>query len=502
MKNKYIAGVLAVVTLLSTSCHKFLDQQPRSTASDQTTWQSDGDANASVAACYALIRAAFNASTTYYAYGDLPSDEIGSIVGNDFNFTDVMNMNWGISIPGANTGDVRLKLRLYTNFYTAIAQSNRCIHFINDMPLSDFTGDDTTAQRARKNHYLGEAYFTRAFNYFYISRVWGDVPLITDYIADASTAPQLPRSPQQTVLNQCIADLNIAKQYLDWQDPTSTDRVVRADKGAVFALLAHIYAWRGDYDNCNMACDSVINSQIYGLVDGADYPTIYKGQSTESIFEISQNLQSESIAVWNSVSGVTLAPPYIVSTNQPAWQISTGVFQTLFSDTNDLRLQKVFTTLSTGSVNAIECIKYASIYNVNGNTAFQVAENNIIVFRLADIELLKAEALAAKPAPDYAGSLDLVNAIRTRAGLSTPLTGIVGNALLDTVTAERGRELFFEGQRYYDLVRQTRNTGTNQFPNISSTEFAAGKYYWPVDPTLFLTNAKLTQTPFWQGKVR
>lgn len=503
MKKTYIILGLAVFIAMGPSCKKFLDQQPTSEASDQTTWKSDGDANVSVAACYSLIRSALNATITHYAYGDLPTDEFNDVVGGDISFRDVLNINWGIGIPSANTYDPRLKLRLYTNFYTAIAQSNRCLYFIGNMPLSAFTGSDTATQSARRNHYLGEAYFTRAFNYFYISRVWGDVPLVTSYMTDVSGAPQLARTPQATVLAQAIADLGMAAKYLDWKDESSTDRVVRADKGAVNALLAHIYAWKGDYDNCNTACDAVINAQSgglpsYSLVDGTNYLSIYQGQSDEGIFEISQNSVSESSIIGTSIAGVTLTQPYITGVTIPAWQLNTSTIGALYHDASDLRYQQAFINAPSGGE---ECIKYANIQNVNNNAAYQVSLNNIIVFRLADIELLKAEALAAKSSPDYAGSLAIVNTIRTRAGLTTPLSGITGPALLDTVTAERGRELFLEGHRFYDLVRQTRNTGTVKFPYISGGEFNAGKYYWPVDPTLFFINANLTQTPFWIGKV-
>jgi hypothetical protein len=501
MQTRYIIIWLTGVIALFTSCHKFLDQQPNSEATDQTTWKSDGDANASTAACYSLIRSAFNTAITYYSYGDLASDEFSDVIGGDGSFKDIQDMNWGIGIPAANNYDPRLKLRLFTNFYTGIAQSNRCLHFINNMSVSLFNGNNTAEQQARRNHFLGEAYFTRAFNYFYIARVWGDAPLVTTYYEDNTTAPKLPRSPQSQVLNQCIDDLNQAKQYLDWRDNSSQDQVVRADKGAVFALMAHIYAWKGNYDSCNMACDSVIGSGSYSLVDGANYMNIYKGQSQESIFELSQNSQSESMRATDawSLTGVTLTPPYVNNNlSAPWWQISTGLFNYLYGDANDVRYQKAFVTLSNG---AVECIKYTNILNINSNTAYQVAMNNILVFRLADIELLKAEALAAKTAPDEGGALALVNDIRQRAGLTTPLTGLTGNDLLYAIADERGRELFLEGHRYYDLVRVERLTGDQQFPYMSTGEFQAGKYYWPIDPSLFLINSKLTQTEFWKGKV-
>lgn len=505
MKTKYFLLCVMGLIFLNISCKKFLDQKPRSEATDQTTWKSDGDANASVAACYSLIRSAFNASITYYAYGDLIADEFSDVVGGDPAYRDIMQMNWGVNIAFTNTYDPRIKQRVYTNFYTAISQSNRCLHFIQDMPASAFDGSSPEEQQARKNHYLGEAYFTRAFNYFYIARVWGDVPLVTVYSADAANEKQLPRTPQKEVLTQVVSDLKMARQYLDWKDDGSVEKVVRADKGSVFALMAHVYAWKGEYDSCNAVSDSVINSGSYSLVDGNEYMNIYKGQSSEGIFEIAQSSASESMNARDvgTITGVTLTAPYLSGgPTIPAWQINTNLTNYLYSDTNDLRFKKAFVVLSNGSNNPVECIKYSNIQPVNNNPAYLIASNNIIVFRLAGIMLLKAEALAAKPAPDDAGALLLVNAVRYRAGISQPLTGLTGNDLLYAIADERGRELFLEGHRFFDLIRLEKLTGEQQVPNMTHGEFTAGKYFWPVDPTLFITNSNLTQTPFWASRMR
>lgn len=505
MKTKYFLLFLIGIMFLNISCKKFLDQNPKSEATDQTTWKSDADANASVAACYSLTRSAFNASITYYAYGDLIADEFSDVVGGDGAYRDIMQMNWGVSIAFTNTYDPRIKLRVYTDFYTAISQSNRCMHFIQDMPVSAFDGSSPEEQQARKNHYLGEAYFMRAFNYFYIARVWGDVPLVTEFSQDAANEKQLARKPQAEVLAQVEADLLMAKQYLDWKDDGSAEKVVRADKGAVFALMAHVYAWQAKYDSCNAACDSVINSGSYSLVAGDSYMDIYKGQSSEGIFEIAQNATSESMNARDAgtIVGVTLTAPYIsAGPTVPAWQINTNLTNYLYSDTNDLRFKKAFVVLSINGNNPVECIKYSNIQPVNNNPAYLIASNNIIVFRLAGIMLLKAEALAAKSTPDDAGALLLVNAVRTRAGITQPLAGLSGNDLLYAIADEDGRELFLEGHRFFDLIRIERLTGEQQEPNMTHGEFTGGKYYWPVDPTLFITNSNLTQTPFWASRMR
>ena len=495
-RNKII--YISAIVLLFTSCKKFLDQSPVSTPTDETTWKTEGDANAGVAASYSLIRSAYNATIAYYSYGDLISGEF--ITAEDASYSNALNIRWGTAVQASFNYDPLLKLRIYTPFYTAVAQSNRSLSYISAMPESAFTGDDITAKTARKNRYLGEAYFTRALAYFTMCRVWGDVPLVLEN-TDATVSKQYARSPQDSVLKQAIADLTKATQYLNWKDNASADRIVRADRGAAYALLAHIYAWQGDYDNCNLACDAVINSGSYSLMSAANFMDIYKGQSQESIFEIAQNTVGESSDANSSYTfaGATLTAPYIKRT-VPAWVIDNSKVDALYTDPDDVRLKKGFIQISSGTTSFYECIKYVNIQSVNNNANFQVALNNIVIFRLADIELLKAEALCAKSAPDYGTALSIVNQIRAVRDAEA-ITGVSGTDVLQTVTDERGRELFLEGHRFYDLVRLERINHLQQFDNISTGEFTAGKYYWPLDPTLFINNPNLRQTAFWTGKV-
>lgn len=504
MKLKYINinnALLIIALLYCSSCRKFLDQEPISTISDATSWKTDDDANSQVAGCYSLIRSAFNAACSYYTYGDLPTDYWSDVADPDYKY--LYQVNWSISVSAANTYDPKLKLRVWTPFYASIQQSNRCIYFLNQMPDAAFAGSSASERQAKRNKYLAEAKFCRAFNYFYMARVWGDVPLDTSYQADISGITSDPRVAQERVLQSAISDLSYARQWLSYKDKSSSDRVVRADKGAVFALLAHLYAWKGAYDSCRMACDSVIQQGGYALVDGSSYSDIYKGQSEEGIFEISQNKSTEAmnaLSYSSSIAFYTLATPY-TSLSTPNWQMNSNVLNKLYNDTTDLRYVNEFTYVNSGSTKFYFCKKYSNISTLSANNViYYLLLNNINVFRLADIYLLRAEANAASVAADYSAVVSDINMVRTRAGIANlQVADISGRtALIDSVTAERGRELFLEGSRYYDLVRNARLTGTSQLPYITSEDFAKGKYYWPIDPSLMTLNAALRQTTYWQ----
>jgi hypothetical protein len=122
---------------------------------------------------------------------------------------------------------------------------------------------------------------------------------------------------------------------------------------------------------------------------------------------------------------------------------------------------------------------------------------------LADIALLKAEAMAATN--DFSGARTIINQIRTMNNVS-PYTG-ADNTLFAAVIDERSRELFLEGHHFYDLVRLGRKTGELRFNGSSgaarmdNSQFQQGKYYWPVDPITIISNPLVTQTPYWADKM-
>lgn len=483
----YIAGLLIMVSIAS--CKKFLDEKPISVSTDETFWKNETDANSGVAAGYALLRKALTAAdgTAFYAYGDLPTDEYTT---GEYRFGDVSNINWSLSVPAAETWDRMMVLRRYDAFYSAIDQANRCIQKVPSISDSEF------GSLATKNHLIGEAYFLRAFNYFYMARIWGDIPLVTSS-GNIIEATDLARTPQAQVLDQCIKDVNSAIALLGWNNPSANDRAVRANKGAAYALLAHIYAWKGDYTNCNIAATAVLSQNYYQFVDRKNFLNIFKGKSTEGIFEISQSAANEGNQV--GIAYFTLKDPYLTTrtTNAIFTLNPTTLTQLYANNTADLRYNNSFALLSTTDP---ICIKYANItYNTGQNTVSAVAHNNIIIFRLADIQLLKAEALAALS--QYGPAKTLLNEVREKAGLDV-YTGTDAD-LFEGIIDERGRELFLEGHRYFDLVRLANKTGSAKFggSKMDDADFRAGKHYWPLDPALMNINKKLTQTPFWSSKM-
>jgi hypothetical protein len=498
MKKIIIPAILFAMVTMG-SCKKFLDKLPESNATDGDAWTDENAANINVAGCYALTRAALNDAMAFYSYGDFATDEFSSATaGGDGRYRDISSMSWNISVPATNTWDPMWKLRRYDNFYKAIDQVNRCLYYIPTIPLTQFSS------AATKDAFLGEAYFLRAFVYFYMARIWGDVPLVLERTTDAANAPAYARTKQADVLAQCLKDLQLAQKALTWKN-TGSDRAVRASKGAVFALKAHLYAWMGNYQSSLANADSVLNSGYYDYVSrqSSEYLSIYKGQSPEGIFEIAQSAANEGAGNNQGISFYTLKSPYLATQTGNSWMtLQPDLFTTgLFSDVSDARLKTAFAyTSSTDPV----CIKYSNITYKGTDQTNPLALNNIIVFRLSDIALLRAEALAATNKPGDARTQ--LDDIRQRADL--PASGATNGDLFKAIIEERGRELFLEGHRYFDLVRLARYNGTVNFGRLSSGaerltpgDFTAGKTYWPLDPSLILTNRLLVQTDYWKSRL-
>ena len=504
--NKYIILVLLIASAsMLLSCKKFLDKRPIDAATDGNFWNNESEANTAIAGAYALLRASLcEKGMAHHYYGDYATDEFLNNRPQE-DYASLGNIQWTTFIGSTETFRALIRMRSWDNFYRGIDQANRCLKYIPGIPLDKFTSAN---KAAAKDALIAEAYFLRAFTYFYIARIWGDVPLVLETTENAAQAPNPPRAPQSEVLDQCIADIQSALPKMIWA-PAVPNRAIRVSKGTAYALLAHIYAWKEDYAKVIPAADSVILRGGYVAVSKnstANINSVYKGNTSEGIFEIAKNSNVEGTngaadIVNGTLAAKTLKTPYLLTVTGNSLMPLDGVTLTnLFPDSNDYRRRYGFAFWGTTDPINIKNSGAAIIVYTGANNTSPLILNNIIIFRLADIQLLKAEAAAATS--DFTTARNILATIRTQAN-AQPSTATDAQ-LFEAIIDERARELFMEGHRFYDLVRLGRKTGILKFngssPVIRMTdaEFAAGKYYWPVDPLIITLNPNLIQTPFWR----
>ncbi|PUZ24623.1 Starch-binding associating with outer membrane [Chitinophaga costaii] len=481
------AALIVAAVTGATSCKKILDQEPYNSTYTGAYFKTELDAKTANAGAYALLRKALLNDMSWHTYGDIPSGELvcdndawhSAITSGQFTGLNVQSHNWN-----------------WQQYYQILQQINLIITKVPDIDEGLFNSES-------KNHIIGEGYFLRAYVYFYMSRIWGDVPLKLEPDLDVTTVKNIPRSPADSVLDQCLADVAKAESLLDWGYTDESQRAVRANKGSAYALEAHIRAWRHDYAGSEKAADQVITQGGYSLLDSMNYKKVFIGKSMEGIFEINiSDAQSEGIAIYDydgnlNQAGYTMKDPYITNKDGLQWWTNTDYINTLWdnSDTlNDVRYRDFFHFPKLENNGQI--IKYSNIAYVSSSN--MILSNNLPIFRLADIMLLRAEALVALGRKSEA--LPLLNAVRERAGLDDKL---ISDDLETIVLEERLRELYFEGQSYYDLVRTKKITVYNQhFPSEQfSNGDPSGGWLWPVDPNMFKDDPTLVQTPYWRGKL-
>ncbi|MGZ3871512.1 MAG: RagB/SusD family nutrient uptake outer membrane protein [Mucilaginibacter sp.] len=489
---KYTAGLLMITSIIGvTSCKKVLDLDPHNSTFTNAYFTNGTDANTAIAGAYALLRSALLNNTSFHVYGDATAKEFAINSGAD-------DANYNISngeFTGLNVGSGYWN---WQNYYQLMQQINLIINKVPDIPINKFTNQDDKAR------IIGEAYFLRAFTYFYMSRVWGDVPLKLEPDLDISQAKNIARTPAADVLKQCLADLKVAEANLTFGYTNENERAVRANKGSALALEAHIEAWTHDYAACEKSAAQVISDGGYSLVtDTSQFSKIFIGKSIEGIFEININYgQNEGLAVNYYGYTPTLGYPFVYSKGAPEWPLNTEYVNKIYTDTLDMRYAKYF--FQAQSSNNGQTIKYDNIIYADGSAKNDPRlSNNLIIFRLADIILLRAEALNHLHRDGEA--LVLLNQVRHRAQIAD-YTG-TGDDLTRTILEERLRELFYEGQAFYDLVRTKHIDDANSSfisdynSSFNDTRINAGGNYWPIDPGMFKDDFVLKQTPYWQGKL-
>lgn len=422
-------AILLFGTIANSGCNKLVDVQPPATSiNGSNVFESDATATAVLTSIYAKMSQPSISSlgpTSLSLFAGLSADEL-SLYSAATNQTQLsFYRNTLTTMPA-------LAIDYWNIFYPIVYVTNSAIEGLNN---SHFLTPSV------KKQLLGEARFMRAFCYFYLVNLYGDVPLAVT--SDYKINSQLGRTSTNEIWKQIIADLQeaetlLSEKYLNDDIVTQSSDRVRPTKWAAAALLARSYLYTADYMNAEKAATSIIsNTGLFSLILLED---VFQKNNNEAIWQ----LQPVNTG-WNTEDARTFnlsISPSGFSDDKPSF-MNSGLL-TAFEQ-GDQRKSKWVDNFMDGSDKFFFPAKYKSATLDDPITEYQV------VFRLAEQYLIRAEARAQQNNLDDSKS-DL-NQIRTRAGLSNVINADK-TMLMSAILHERQVELFTEwGHRWLDLKR-------------------------------------------------
>ncbi len=509
--KKILASIMLTISLVSlNSCVDFLDQEPLGQNYAEVFWVDKAGAEKGLAGAYSLFRNTLIEGNSFMLWGEFP----GMFLLN--------TPQWIVGY--IHGGNYVLAYWDYTRewekFYQVVTLTNIIQKHVGAMDVSKFktsaSTPDDEAQK-EKNRILGEALFLRAYAYFYMVRIWGDVPLVTEAIESSDQLIDkngyvigLEQSPDVDVLKQILADLDQAKQWLDYGSPANNRWAVQANRGSAEALEAHASAWLASrlpepekttyLARAKTACDNVITKSGASLIDYSVEDAVvdmFEGRSEESLFEFNIDAsQNEAFRVYiseNTHVGITLDEPYQASKNNNVAKTSFSFGQNLIDRyPNDYRIKQFFYNWGPNGF----LRKYSAMSPDGASTdAFAYfSESNIILMRLADIILLRAEVLAKQG--KYTDAVVDLNTIRARANV--PDYDGTDETMLTEIFNQRAIELVGEGHCAFDRIRFNYYEGVGF---MSSSRVENEGYFWPIQSSYLLINRKLKQNEYWRGKL-
>ena len=437
---KRICALLFMGVLLgTTSCKKYLDLKPEDGIIRQNFWKTKEQVAAAVNGCYAsLLGGGSDRPIPEYLFlwGELRADLLTPSTGVGSEELDIMNVN----ILETNS------LTNWRAIYRTINYCNTVIDFAPDVLQSD----QTFTQQALDT-YLGEVKALRALMYFYLVRSFRDVPLVLKSTSSDDQLQQLSKSTGAEVLNQIVKDLSEAEATAPITFNNSAFDKGRITRYTVNTIQADVYLWMEKYPEALAACDKVINSGRFGLIAGTSswFTTVFaNGNSNQGIFEIQFDRQKLN----SFYQMFRTRPRFLASTTVTDPDVGIYKADLLDPTIKDIRGDGAAARFGDGLI-----WKYIGI----DDNSFRAQEESFahwIVYRYADVLLMKAEALALTGKGQEA--LDIVERIRQR-GHALPASAQVVDpsnteGVLDYILEERAREFAFEGKRWYDLLRHAK----------------------------------------------
>jgi hypothetical protein len=482
-----------------------LDVHSTHAVDENNFWNSHDDTRAALIGVYGLMRAALANDDAFWMYGDLRH--------GDFTATkrlDIQSIIEGkLNAPYPLLND----LSNWRRFYAVVNAANMFLEHVGDVKARD---PKYSEQNMKVD--VAQIRFLRAFAYFYMVRIWGDVPLIT-VSHDGEFKPK-GRDSQKKVLAFVEQELRAAANDLPYlyssDDPLQQGLYYNEDAGtwngalarklSAYAVLAHVAAWEGKYADVATYTKFILDNYTVG---GHFYLTT--DQLTESNGFFSGRQYNHILAfdfLWDdadaSNSGhleeLTLAQP-IVDKSVPDIYVSKDTILSVFNLPNDERFsldtltgqptsERYFTNFSS-NVPIFSKIKVVRDGN-SSDPDLRIYGSAITFTRLEEIALLRAEALVV--IGDNSNAASMLNQVRTERKLDNYDKARDGD-LLAAIFRERRKELMGEGWRWYDLIRYNK---IKQNDPAFMSLIKNGGIYWPVSDDIIAQNKLITQNPYWR----
>ncbi|HCM76884.1 MAG TPA: RagB/SusD family nutrient uptake outer membrane protein [Cytophagales bacterium] len=416
---------LFIILLTSAMSCNVLDQEPQEEISDQTAFNNAKGAEAAMAGLYSQLQKTEYYGRNFQILSDCSSDISQSIGTWDF-YREVDTY----SIDASN---LEIK-NFYEIAYMGVNQANNII--ANVPGIADLTD-------AKKDNFLGQAYFLRGLIFFDLVKMFGGVPGVagnngiglpltpstkideSSYISRASLADSYAQVRQ---------DLETALTLLPASQANDGQSRARAVKGTARALLARYHLYMKEYDLAIGYATDVIDDSRY--IINPSFKDIFDGKlTTESIFELEFNTADQSnIRTW-----------YLPASLSGRGDIAAhgDLVNEMKANASDVRGTMFGQVLNTdNTVSHYYPTKYQKAGNID----------NFHIIRIAEMYLIRAEARAIQ---GYAGAEDDLNMVRNRAGLADYSLAVDGDLIL-AIEKENKFEFAFEGHRWFDLVRTGR----------------------------------------------
>ena len=469
MKNKNILylSLTSVSLLLATACKKsFLNITPPNQVSTSSV--------NTLAGLQEILNNNFeqlaDANGHFYPWFELVNEDVRS--DNSFDGQTDNNASEGVTACDNFTDNATTtEGRGWSELYGMIGNCNLLID------VAAKTSSDATLTDSARNQMVASAKFLRALHYFNLMKAYGGV-ILSLHTYSNDTTVVVPRSSLADCYTQVISDLTDAISVLPVSYPGVVNQHTRATKQAAQALLARVYAQEGDYNDCLATCNALLPAAYGGTGTSgaslvANFADLFNDNAstntTESFFEIQHvggtNAPTRNFATWliaPSDYNLTIPSPFtkfVTPTQDLVNDYMTsgdtvrmhGVM-VIENDSTEFLGEPFFDNPNHYPTTALTQIPYFITRGqyVQGGTYAAGGSQSVIVLRLADAILLKAEAL--NNTGDPADAIPLVNAIRARAKLPA-LTVTAESDVALAILHERRLEFAGQGYRWSDLRR-------------------------------------------------